>query len=126
MQKILIGFIALSQLFFVGCDSEKKKEAILNEEEMIELLVDIHIADATLNRAVSRGKINKSQVKNYYKGVLESHGITRTQFDSVYDYYSRDFENFESLYDEVVLRLQKKKKDIELEKRSKKKQNKKE
>lgn len=120
MQKILIGFIALSQLFFVGCNSQKKHDPPLNKEKMIDLLVDIHLADATLNRAVSRGKINKTEVDGYYKEILDEHGISRASFDSVYNYYSKDFDEFEKLYGEVILKLQKEKKDIELEQLSKK------
>jgi len=121
MQKILIGFIALSLLFFVGCDNaEKNYKPVINEEQMVDLLVEIHLADATLNRAVNRGKINNSQVKGYYKEILEAHNITRAQFDSLYNYYSKDFDRFEKLYDDVILELQKRKKDIELEKRAKK------
>lgn len=105
MMRIIIGFIALFSI--ISCSSEKKETAKLSEKEFIELLIDVHKTDALLTRAVNRGNIKKTEINDYYKGMLKKHNITRKEFDSIYDYYSHDYKNFEKLYDEVFARLQK-------------------
>ena len=103
MQRVIIGFIALFTI--ISCGSEQKKKSQLTEEQMIELLVDIHKTDALLTRAVNRGEIKKEEIKHYYKGMLDKHNITRDEFDSAFDYYSHDFKKFDKIYAEVLARI---------------------
>jgi hypothetical protein len=103
-----IGILWLIALFVVvGCGKEKQNEASLSEEEMIELLVDMHKTDALLSRAVNRGDVRKEEVIQYYKGVLDKHNISRGQFDSVFNFYSKNYKKFEEMYGDVIARIQK-------------------
>jgi hypothetical protein len=104
MLRIIIGVIAI--ITIISCSKEKSNKAIISEEEMIELLVDIHKTDALLTRAVNRGEIKNDEVIEYYKGMFEKHNITREEFDSAFDYYSHDFKRFEKMYSNVVIKLQ--------------------
>ena len=83
---------------------------------MIELLVDMHKTDALVTRAVNRGEIEEEEVIEYYKGMLKKHNISREEFDSVIDINSHDFKNFEKIYNEVLMRLQKQEDTILLRK----------
>jgi hypothetical protein len=105
MRRIIIGFIALFSI--ISCSSDKKENTLMSQEEFIELLVDIHKTDALLLASRNRAFIARKDFENFYKGMFEKHNITRKEFDSVFDFYSQDYKNFEKIYDEVFARLQK-------------------
>lgn len=119
MHRVFIGFIAIFFLF-CGCD-KKEKQAPLSKNQAIDLFVDIHLTDAMLMRSINRGHVKKKEVNSYYKGVLQKHGLTRQQFDSVVRYYSSDFKQFEKLYDQVITRIQEKDKEITMKRNEREK-----
>lgn len=111
----LIGFI----VFFViiSCGNDKNARTRISEEEMIDLLVDIHKTDALLTRAENRGEVKKKEAVQYYKGMLDKHHINRQEFDSAFDYYSHDFKKFDKIYNQVIVRLQKEEDSVKLSKK---------
>lgn len=98
--------IYLLFLFFIlGCNySEKKKppENIIPEKQLIPILVDIHFADATLSVLHFDKKNARYKPENYYNIVLKKHGIDRKKFDESIEYYSKNPEELDIIYDKVL------------------------
>lgn len=116
MVRILILYIALG-LLLIGCSKKSKEEKLMSEDQLVHLLADMHVIDALMMRTVNRGMIKNREVDNYYKGVLVKYNITRSEFDSIYNYYSQDYGRLEKIYDKVLVEIKKRKEILDLEKR---------
>jgi len=91
--------------FILGCNySEKKKppENIIPEKQLIPILVDIHLADATLSVLNFDKKNARYKPENYYYIVLKKHGVDRKIFDKSIEYYSKNPKEFDIIYDKVL------------------------
>lgn len=74
---------------------------------MIEVLVDIHLADATLS--IANLKINRdtSEIELYYGDVLKKYRITQNQIENSLKYYTSRPKEFEKIYEKVSEKLAK-------------------
>ncbi len=106
MKKIYWILIFLPALILNSC--KDKNEYILSEEEFIDVLVDIHIADA-FNTSHLSGSVQLSKIDSatYYKVIFEKHHIEKARFDSTLKTYTMQPELMESVYDKVIDKLQK-------------------
>lgn len=100
--KYLFVFL-LSAFFLLSC--EQKKAFILSEEEMIDVLVDIHLADGVLSTASFPYDVVELRPENYYKNVLNNHNITRERFDSALSQYTENRDLYIAMYDKVIEEL---------------------
>ena len=89
VQLIFLLFLVSSIIF--SC--EQKHDFIIPEDKMVDILVDIHIADGVLNTESFTYDDKSLRPENYYKNVLEKHGINRLEFDSALSQYTRDSSN---------------------------------
>jgi uncharacterized protein (UPF0276 family) len=74
---------------------------IIDEDTFIDVLVDIHIADAII--VVNGLKINtdSTQIRQYYHDVLVKYDITQVQLQQTLVYYAKNPRDFERLYKKV-------------------------
>lgn len=93
----------------ISCYScHKKNTYILNEEEFIDILVDIHIADAFYsNNQYGVLKLSEIDSAVYYKAIFEKHEIEKARFDSTLKAYTIQPDVMESIYDKIIDRLKK-------------------
>lgn len=109
---IAVLFIAL---IAVSCDfglGKKQPEGILSNDQLVEVLVDVHIADAALTTLALQRKDDTFKSSDFYQRVLEKHDVTREQFDNSMDYYSKKPLELEKIYDRVLTELSKRKADL--------------
>jgi uncharacterized lipoprotein NlpE involved in copper resistance len=104
MKKALITIIFSVVFILVGCNKDRK---IIPRDEMVPILVRIHLMDGTAQIAQYNPEINIPDTMDVYKLVLEDYGYTRAQFDSSLQYYSRDLKKFDRIYQQVLARLNK-------------------
>jgi hypothetical protein len=95
-------FIFCILLLSIGCSNRPKD--VLNEEEMTCFLTDLHKLDGTL-QASDVGLTDNLQNTVYYKVLLKNYGITQAQFDSSLVWYTSHPKKFNSIYEEVIVRL---------------------
>ena len=110
---ILRHFTALallvSALLMSACNKNKVPEDIIKEKTMIELLTEMHTADAYFNNITGYecdtmiGEINYT-----YNQIFKKYGTNKEQFDKSLDYYSQNPKKFREMYEKVVLKLNKK------------------
>ena len=72
----------------------------MEEEALVGLLVDMHLAEAAANNL--HGSQKDSIIQLYYNQVFRIHGIDSTTFNTVYDKLEAQPELFEHVYETVV------------------------
>jgi hypothetical protein len=107
MQIFRLLVCCISLLLILGCNSERefKRKYLIDKKEMVDVLVDIHLANAVqgspefykISREYDSVDINSPVFKKY--------GIEKAQFDSSMVYYSGKPEVLIHIYDEVIMRL---------------------
>jgi hypothetical protein len=99
--KNYLGLFILTVTLLVSCSKAVENNTIIDESKFVDVLVDIHIADATL--IVSGLKINADSTKIglYYNDVLIKHKVTQKQIQNTFAYYSGNPKKFEKIYELV-------------------------
>ena len=132
----ILTFLLLIQL---SCDNSKERpESIIAEENMVAILIDIQILEATYNTRLIHLEDRNERMDRYYQEVFENHQTNIDLFNESYTYYQENPEILEAIYEEVLEKLEamqteeeakiakaKAKKKAEKEKRKKQKEKKK-
>jgi hypothetical protein len=94
--------VGLLVILFVGCASPEVKipENILTQEQMMPIMVDIHVIEGARNGSIMLGDTNG--IEDYYAKVYEKHDITEDQFKSSFAFYSDNPTVFIPIYEEVL------------------------
>jgi hypothetical protein len=103
-----IGFIlALIITAFISCDNEaiKKPDHLIKEKQMINMLADLHLAEATFNHMRNDTIIRNSSSVNFYYSVLAKYEVPDSVFEKSFLYYASNPKNFEKIYREVMNKL---------------------
>ena len=103
-------FIVLASLILVlatGCGDKKKISGkdFIPRDDMVELMLDIHLLDGITNDVKYYRKYNPNDSVDLYGLTFEDHGYNRVLFDSTLAEYSRYPHLLDELYDEVMMRL---------------------
>ncbi len=96
--------VMLLGLLVFSCQ-EPEKEYIIEQDEMIEILVDMHTADGMLSVQSFPYEKEALRAENLYKNILNKRGITRQKFDSALTQYTQDRELYLKMYDVVIEKL---------------------
>ncbi len=98
-------------LLIAGCSSKDKKvhipATIINQEQMVPVLVDFHLAEAAIQRAKMDGRDVNMLSNFYYASLLKKHHITRKKFNESLLFYSNNLKELENIYKDVVTELSK-------------------
>jgi peptide subunit release factor RF-3 len=105
MKKIALILALFSAV--IACDNEmiEKPKHLVSEKKMIEMLYDIHLAEATFNQMRGDSVVRNSSSANFYYSVLAKYGIADSIFEKSFVYYASTPKNFEKMYREVMNRL---------------------
>lgn len=112
-QRILIT-IAISTII-LSCNiiTNKTDDNIIPRDSMVQIITEIHLADAVLNNAQNNGYIEPDSTPKYYSEILKKHNITKEKFDRSIKHYVDQLEEFDNMYDEVIAKLNLKQIEIE-------------
>jgi hypothetical protein len=96
--------VIISFLFLLSCsEPDNKPERLLSKEQMINILTDIHIAEAKANRSQLR---SYDSIQVYYKSlekdVFKKYGVDTTVYKQSYAYYLEHMEVMDEIYTAVV------------------------
>lgn len=109
IQAIAGGILILSGLLASGC--KEKKEKVLSEKEMVDLIVDLKLAEAYANTQLN-GPNPSEQRRELAKSVLAQHNVTQEQLDTTLGWYGRNLDEYAELYEKVDKRLLQKRKKL--------------
>ncbi|MCK9448936.1 MAG: DUF4296 domain-containing protein [Bacteroidales bacterium] len=108
-QLVMWGCIVLL-LGLASCLSSPAKEhtpsVLLSQNQMTELLMDIHIAEAALNFKRNLGQAIHEEKQQYFDAVFRNHGLTQELFEENLNYYNRFPDKMEVMYDSITKRLE--------------------
>ena len=91
-------------IVFISCESKvkyKKPDNLIPKEQMIDLLIDMHLASATTG---VRDK-NDSKNRNYMTLVYEKYQIDSARFAESNFYYISNIEEYKAIFKEVQRQL---------------------
>lgn len=99
--------------FLASCGGPKKEllrgklsaDSVIPRNEMINVLVDVHLVEASLNLQRNREGNVPLLTQNYYQWLCRKHHISHQRFRDNLNYYKMDPENFSKMYEEVVKNL---------------------
>ena len=89
-------------LFFASC---KENKNLIPEDKFVDVLVDLHIADAIALNNIPRYSGFELDSAELYGAVFDEYGITLAMFDSTISYYGSHPDAFLEVYDKVTAKL---------------------
>lgn len=98
--------LLILSVFILSCSSEKinrSGERIVPEDTLTAVLTDIHLADAYFS--VKRTEKIPFERKDLYESILNEYNISRSRFDSTINYYTTHVDQYELLYEKVMMNL---------------------
>lgn len=114
-QKISLCLCVFAVLIFFASCSKKSVDipkGILSKEELTPVLVDIHLAQASLNLNQT-GDSSHFSMDDYTASILQSHHMTKEKYDTSMAFYTEHAELLEEIYEEVINELSKKQSETE-------------
>lgn len=99
---IIIGLVLWIGL--LGCNTEGQKR-VLEEEEMKEILIEFHLAEAVANRSRLKLEERKALLLTLQDAVLDRYELDRETFYENYTRFLADPKNLQVMYDSIVQRI---------------------
>ena len=103
--KIILFFLLILS---VSCSKPpvEKPEKLIREDKMIEMLADIHLAEATFNSRRHRDSlVMKSSSADFYYSILDKHQIADSVFEQSFVFYASQPRKFEKMYRQAMNKL---------------------
>lgn len=104
--KNFIFFIALLFLF-VRCGDENEDtvpNSIISKEKFTKLLTDFLLAESATNLNIKQVDITKFDSTYKFNPLRENH-VTKSQYDSAVNFYSKHPQLYKQIYDDALLLL---------------------
>ncbi len=100
--------VVLILLLFVSCNSSNTTASSkdkLPKEKMVEVLLDVHLAEASFTAIDRNKKDAESEMANEYALIFKKHDVKSEDFFSTYNYYIEHPALLDSVYGELVSRI---------------------
>lgn len=104
MRKLTTYILSMLLCMLVGASCIDRPEYVLDEDQMVDLLVDVHKAEGLMETQESHG-IERDYQKQIMAAVLVEHGVSRAQYDSSLMWYARHLKLLVRVYSHVDERL---------------------
>lgn len=106
MRKLIFIFILLV-FAFISCEESvvPKPENLIKEKQMIEMLADIHLAEATFTRFRYDSTMQHSTSADFYYTILDKYQVVDSIFEKSFVYYASTPKSFEEMYRKVMNKL---------------------
>ena len=97
----------LSVFAIVSCEESvvPKPDNLIKEKQMIEMLVDIHLAEATYTKFRYDSIMKNNSSANFYYSVLDKYQVVDSVFEKSFIYYASVPKDFEKMYRKVMNEL---------------------
>ena len=108
--KLFFMSLFLCGITLTSCSKKEEKipKNILSKEKMIAVMVDVQMAEASIqNRSLSITDSTKLIAAGYYKNLFEKNKITEQQFRESFLYYSHHLDLLNKIYEEVIYEMSK-------------------
>lgn len=92
-------------LFIAGCAKEKRPNDVLGQNKMVEVMVDIHLAEGVDKTNVLTTDSLRISKEALYGHVYQKHGITEEEYRRSFEWYSEHLKEFDEVYVKVIEKL---------------------
>jgi len=103
MRRFII--IVLILLSVAACNRNRPPKEILQQDELVPILVDLHMVYALQGTLQFRDLTRYVDSVDTYSNVFKKHGVDKAVFDSTISWYSSHPKLFTGVYDHVVMQL---------------------
>src|SRR5690554_2398473 len=114
------GFVARFSAVLVvvtllrACGKHRVPRAYPKPEEMAVILAELHMLESTLDFAPMRGNARQTEIPEAYKFVLERHGLTTLEFDTIRMWYVERPDVYQDVYRMVLEELRRMEADVRI------------
>jgi hypothetical protein len=118
---IPIALILISMLFISSCNPKpniKAPDNLIQKEKFIDIMVDIRMIETTIRNKIGRGNDINKTTEYYYNYVFDKYNISREQFNSSLDYYSKDVKEMQEINISVVEKLTQLESEVKAQKKA--------
>lgn len=107
MKKIsTILFLAVLVVFSCSKPPVEKPENLIEQDRMINILVDVHLAEAAFNSRRHRDSlVERSSSTDFYYSILQEHEVQDSVFERSLVFYASQPRQFEKMYRKVMNQL---------------------
>ncbi len=112
MKRLLALFFLI--IFFAACNSDGAPDGIINQDRMVKVLTDIHLADGYAS--VNYGDTSKQQIKAMYLAIYKKYNTDSLQVRKSLEFYSMHADRLKTIYEQVsaaLLQLEKTQQQID-------------
>ena len=95
-------------LFCTACSDSSTPKDVLDKPQMLSLLTDVHIIDGELYNVAQQPDSLYKFGTNKYKAVFKKHHTNDAQFRKSLEYYTRQPEVIQDIYDTLTVIIQRK------------------
>lgn len=107
-------YLAFAFIFvLVSCSEKDEPENILSEDQMVNILVDIHLAEGFVQSLSIPYDSSKVLYPILEKQIFEKHGIPDSVYIESLEYYLRDVSKMEYLYERTIDSLTVREKNVQ-------------
>jgi len=98
--------VLLTILFMLsGCSNNKVPDYVIPPDDMVSILVDIHLTDGMMSSHQVRREIAREDSVNIYNILLHNYGYSRHDFDTSLYYYGKNMALYDKIYEDVLNQL---------------------
>ncbi|SFE80072.1 DUF4296 domain-containing protein [Thermophagus xiamenensis] len=110
----IINSTILLFLLIACSPNEKVPKDFPDEDEMAQILADIHYTESIISQARRNltDNLTDDDIPGYYRNVLDKYNLSAEQFDSIRDWYSAHPYHYQKVYDKVIVLLSKKEAEL--------------
>lgn len=100
--KVWNGLIAGLLVALISCSrpSEPIPSSIISPDEMVPVLVDVHLIEGARNGSLILGDTN--DIEDYYLKVYTKHNVSEKLFKESFAFYSKHPDHFIPIYQKVL------------------------
>ena len=95
--------IGLGMLLILFSCREEELPISLSEEKLMDVLIDMHMAEAMMNKLPSSDQDTVGEV--YYRMIYREHEITKDEFDQSMNVLREDPVRLNGIYEKILERL---------------------
>ena len=106
--KLRTILMLLFTAFIMSCAKNSghiSRKYLIPQEKFTNILVEMHMIDAITNAPEYYRKFSATDSVNVHAGIFKKYDVSKAMFDSTMVYYTRNPEQYQKIYDDVILKL---------------------
>ena len=95
-------------IFLIACNGNKRPDGVLDQEQMTNLLTDIHVVDGSMYNVLQMPDSLYKYGTDKYLNVFKKYHIDSVQFKKSFKYYTMNPEKLAIMYEQIAKNIKQK------------------